>query len=149
MVLLCTKQFYHLVIVISPLKQNSIHGIPVQYSSMIASTSRIKYKLLHLELYIFWAASPSSFTTLHLTHARIFAPGDWLFPNFSCSPRSFSTCGVTCWNILLPFVHLAGSHSSLMTQFKHLRSGHPSLTPCHQEEWSLPLVLSPASSSHI
>lgn len=126
-----------------------ICGIPVQYSSMITATSKIKYELRNLELYVFWAAFPSSFSRLHLTYAHIFAPGDWLFPNLSCSLMFFYTCWVTSWNILLHYVHLVSSHSSFMTQFKHLLSGHPSLTPSHQAEWSLPLLLSHASSSDI
>lgn len=78
--------------------------------------------------YPFWAAYPSSFITLHLSHAHILAHRDWLISNFSYSLMSSYTFRITSWNILLHFAHLAGSHSSLMTQSKHLLSGHPSPT---------------------
>lgn len=62
---------------------------------------------------------------------------------------SLYTCILTSWNILLHCVHLAGSHSSFMTHFKHLLSGHLSLRPSQQAERSLPLLLSQAPSSYV
>lgn len=91
-----------------------------------------KMQTPQIRIYSPWGAYPSSFIMLSLPYAHIFACGHWLFPNFSCSLVSLHTCRITSWNILLHFVHLAGSHSSLMTQFKHLLSGHPSLTPSLQ-----------------
>ena len=78
-----------------------------------------------------------------------FAGGDWLYSNFSCSLMSLYTCRVTFQNILLHCVHLAGSHSSFMTHFKHLLSGHSSLGSRQQAERSPPLLLSQAPSSRV